>query len=248
MRVGSLFSGIGGFDLGLERAGMSVAWQSEIDPYAAAILKKHWPHVPNLGDVRSVRGHAVEPVDLICGGFPCQDISESGKRKGLDGHRSGLWFEFARLIGELRPRWIILENVAALRWRGLGRILSDLAALRYDAEWDCVSAAELGCPQSRDRVWLVAYPEGQRRGAVHEEPSLLRKAIEDRSRSACGGRVVHATDPERILRPAIPGMVRVADGFPDRIHRIRGLGNAVTPEFPEAIGRQIMRIERCGSP
>ena len=123
LTVGSLFSGIGGFDLGLERAGMRVIWQSEIDPYASAVLKKHWPHVPNHGDVRTITADRVERPDVICGGFPCQDISNAGKRAGIDGERSGLWSEFARIIGDLRPGYVIVENVAALLGRGIERVL-----------------------------------------------------------------------------------------------------------------------------
>ena len=102
MKVGSLFSGIGGFELGLERAGMKVVWQSEIDPYASAVLRKHWPDIPNHGDIRNIRAGAVERVDVLCGGFPCQDISNAGKGAGIDGERSGLWSEYARVIGELK--------------------------------------------------------------------------------------------------------------------------------------------------
>lgn len=163
MRVGSLFSGVGGFDLGLERAGMSVVWQSEIDPYAAAILKKHWPHVPNLGDVRSVRGDAVEPVDIICGGFPCQDISLAGRGAGIDGERSGLWSEYARLIREMRPRWVVAENVPALRTRGYDRVADDLEAAGY-AVWPfVVGADDVGAPHRRKRAWVVARADAQRR-------------------------------------------------------------------------------------
>jgi DNA (cytosine-5)-methyltransferase 1 len=161
MTVGSLFAGIGGFDLGLERAGMRIAWHSEIDPYACAVLRKHWPHVPNHGDIRNVRAGAVEPVDVLCGGFPCQDISNAGKRAGIDGERSGLWGEYARVIGELRPRYVIVENVSALLGRGIERVLGDLAALGFDAEWHCIPAAAVGAPHRRDRVWIVAYARSE---------------------------------------------------------------------------------------
>lgn len=162
MRVGSLFAGIGGFDLGLERAGMRVAWQSEIEPFACAVLAKHWPHVPNHGDIRSIRGDAVEPVHVLCGGFPCQDISVAGRGAGIDGERSGLWSEYARLIRELRPRWVVAENVFALRTRGYDRVHDDLEAAGY-AVWPfVVSAADVGAPHRRKRVWIIAYanPDG----------------------------------------------------------------------------------------
>jgi DNA (cytosine-5)-methyltransferase 1 len=159
LTVGDLFSGIGGFALGLERAGMYTRWFAEVDPYASAVLRKHWPDIPNHGNVRSIRGNSVERVDVLCGGFPCQDISNAGQRAGIDGERSGLWSEYARIVGELRPRYVIVENVAALLGRGLERVLGDLAALGYDAEWHCIPASAVGAPHGRDRVWIVAYPD-----------------------------------------------------------------------------------------
>src|SRR6476661_6834913 len=129
LTFGSLFAGIGGIDLGLERAGMRCAWQVEIDDYATRVLAKHWPDVTRFRDVRSVGAHNLTPVDLLAGGFPCQDISDAGKRAGIEGARSGLWSEFARLIGELRPRYVLVENVTALLRRGMGTVLGDLAAL-----------------------------------------------------------------------------------------------------------------------
>jgi DNA (cytosine-5)-methyltransferase 1 len=178
LTVGSLFAGIGGFDLGLERAGMQVKWQVDNEPFAQHILNKHWPDVPCYSDIRDVRGEEVEPVDILCGGFPCQDISSAGKKVGIDGARSGLWTEYARLVGELRPRYVIVENVAALRKRGLDRVVGDLAALGYDAEWDCIRAADVGAPHRRDRLWLVAYPnrDGEPPHAQHEETRRLSDA------------------------------------------------------------------------
>jgi DNA (cytosine-5)-methyltransferase 1 len=158
VNVGSLFSGIGGFDLGLERAGMRVAWQADADEFCRRVLARHWPDVPCYEDVRELRGSDVEPVDVLCGGFPCQDISAAGKGAGIDGEQSGLWSEFARLICELRPDYVIVENVSALLGRGLGRVLGDLAESGYDAEWDCIPASAIGAPHQRDRVWIVDYP------------------------------------------------------------------------------------------
>ena len=158
MRVGSLFAGIGGFDLGLERAGFDIAWQVEIDPYCQRVLAKHWPTVQRYGDIRVIDWSAVEPVDLLCGGFPCQDISFAGKGAGLSGERSGLWFEYAKAIDALKPRYVLIENVAALRSRGLDQVLGSLAALGYDAEWHCIPASAVGAPHRRDRIWIVAYP------------------------------------------------------------------------------------------
>lgn len=164
LTVGSLFAGIGGFDLGFERAGFEIRWQIEIDPWARAVLAKHWPHVYRHDDIRTAGAHNLEAVDVLCGGFPCQDISLAGKGAGIaEGTRSGLWAEYARLIRELRPRYVVVENVAALlaRGRGFGRVLGDLATCGYDAEWDCIPASAVGAPHERDRVWLIAYPGGQ---------------------------------------------------------------------------------------
>lgn len=167
MKVGSLFAGIGGFDLAARWMGWETAWFSEVDPYASAVLKKHWPNVPNHGDITQINGRSVEPVDLLCGGFPCQDISVANPNgKGLDGERSGLWREYERIIRELAergeaPRWIAIENSPRLRSKGIDRILRDLCALGYDAEWHCIPASAVGAPHQRDRVWILAYPNGQ---------------------------------------------------------------------------------------
>src|SRR5262245_39145062 len=155
---GSLFAGIGGVDLGLERAGMRCAWQVEIDDYATRALTKHWPNIPKYRDVRECGIHNLASVDCIAGGFPCQDISEAGTASGLAGKRSGLWFEFWRLIRELRPRYVLVENVSALLTRGMGTVLGNLAESGYDAEWQCISAASMGAPHLRERIFIVAYP------------------------------------------------------------------------------------------
>ena len=163
-RLLDLFSGIGGFSLGLERTGgfRTVAF-CEIEPFCRAVLKKHWPAVPCYPDVKILTADALArdgiAVDVICGGFPCQDISVAGKGAGITGERSGLWSEYARIIGEIRPRYVIVENVAALLNRGLSRVLGDLAALGYDAEWNCIPASAVGAPHRRDRLWIVAHPE-----------------------------------------------------------------------------------------
>ena len=164
LRVLDLFSGIGGFSLGLERTGgfETVAF-CEIEPFCRKVLAKHWPDVRQYDDVRTLsadtlRGDGIS-VDVICGGFPCQDISVAGRNAGIDGERSGLWVEYARLIGELRPKFVIVENVSALLGRGIDRVLGDLAALGFDAEWHCIPAGAVGAPHIRDRVWIVAYSD-----------------------------------------------------------------------------------------
>jgi len=162
MRVLDLFSGIGGFSIGLERTGgfNTVAF-CEIESFPRAVLAKHWPEVPCYDDVRTLTAERLRAdgiaVDVICGGFPCQDISVAGRGAGLGGERSGLWSEYARLIEEIRPRWVIIENVPALRGRGLDQVLGCLASIGYDAEWHLVSASAIGAPHQRDRVWIVAH-------------------------------------------------------------------------------------------
>ena len=162
MQVLDLFSGIGGFSLGLERAGMKTVAFCEIDKKARQVLRKHWPDVPIFEDVTKLTGEVLRErgisVDVICGGFPCQDISVAGKGAGIEGERSGLWSEFARLISELRPQYAIVENVSALLNRGLDRVLGDLSEIGYDAEWNCIPASAVGAPHRRDRIWIVAYP------------------------------------------------------------------------------------------
>jgi DNA (cytosine-5)-methyltransferase 1 len=155
---GSLFSGIGGFDLGFDLAGMEGAWQCEIDEAASSVLSQHWPGVPNYKDVRNVTGQS-PAVDVICGGFPCQDVSVAGKRAGLAGKRSGLWFEFHRILGELAPRWVVVENVPGLLSSNGGAdfavILQGLVELGYGIAWRILDAQYFGLAQRRRRVFIV---------------------------------------------------------------------------------------------
>jgi DNA (cytosine-5)-methyltransferase 1 len=156
MKFGSLFPGIGGFDLGLERAGMSCQWQVEIEDYPIKILERHWPEVHRERDIKDCSGENLEPVDLICGGFPCQDISVAGAGAGLAGERSGLWYEMHRIIGDIKPRWVVVENVAALLSRGMDVVLRDLSTIGYDCEWHVIPASAVGAPHRRERVWIIA--------------------------------------------------------------------------------------------
>ena len=156
---GSLFSGIGGFDLGFERVGIKTIWQVECEPYCLKVLEKHWPNVTRYPDITTVDWGTVPRPDILSGGFPCQDISNAGKRTGITGSQSGLWLEFRRAIVSLRPRYVVVENVAALYGRGLDTVLGDLAQSGYDAEWDCLPAAAVGAPHLRERIFIVAYPQ-----------------------------------------------------------------------------------------
>lgn len=162
-----LFAGIGGFAFGLERTGgFKTAAFCEIDEKAQMVLKKHWPNVPVFGDVTTLTKEKLDEqgitIDIITGGFPCQDISFAGRGAGLEGERSGLWFEFARLIEEIQPKYAIIENVSALRFRGLDQVLWSLAEIGYDAEWHCIPAKAIGAPHQRDRIWIIAYPQGRK--------------------------------------------------------------------------------------
>jgi DNA (cytosine-5)-methyltransferase 1 len=165
-KVLSLFAGIGGFDLGLERTGgfRTVAF-CEIEPFCQRVLAKHWPKVPIYDDIRELTGARLAAdgiaVDVICGGFPCQDVSLAGKRVGLEGARSGLWSEYRRLISELLPVYVIVENVPGLLSNGMGTVLGELAEIGYDATWDCIPACAVGAPHRRDRVWIVAHPRSE---------------------------------------------------------------------------------------
>lgn len=159
MRFGSLFTGIGGFDLGFERAGMDCAWQVEIDAACQSTLARHWPNVKRFGDVRNVGRDILDSVDLICGGFPCQDLSIAGKRAGLAGERSGLWYEFHRILAELKPQWVVIENVPGLLSSEGGRdfaaVLRGLVELRYGVCWRVLDAQYFGVAQRRRRVFVV---------------------------------------------------------------------------------------------
>ena len=183
MTLGSLFSGIGGLDLGLERAGMRVVWQVENNPFCRKVLAKHWPDVPCYEDVKTLTGEELEPVDVICGGFPCQPVSVAGTQKGTDDER-WLWPEFNRLLRLLRPRYAILENVPGLfsvsGGQVFGEILRDLHEGGYDAEWDCLPAAAVGAPHLRYRVFIIAT----RRDMVDPQRDGLASRSEPRSLEA----------------------------------------------------------------
>jgi DNA (cytosine-5)-methyltransferase 1 len=273
MRVLDLFSGIGGFSLGLERAGMETVAFCEIDAKARLVLKKHWPEVPIYEDVSTLKGSDLHDIDVICGGFPCQDISLAGKGAGLEGERSGLWFQFHRLIKEIQPRYAVIENVSALRSRGLDQVLRSLAEIGYDAEWHCIPASAIGAPHRRDRIWIVGYPNRvSRRLPIYGgmEWNILGKTRRDQIsntavRSSCydSKNVAYPTSTglERPIRSKLqrdgmrstsggwwavePNVGRVANGVPKRVDRIKQLGNAVVPQIPELIGRAIMEHENA---
>ena len=228
MKVGSLFSGIGGLDLGLEQAGMTVAWQSEIDPYACKVLTKHWPRVPNYGDIKRIDWGTVEPVDVICGGYPCQPFSlASPSRRGTEDPRH-LWPWVRDAISALRPHYAILENVKGHLSLGGTTVLGDLATIGYDAQWRVIPAAGVGARHQRDRIIILAYPSSTR-GFGRRQPFT------------CDDEEVRKHARRSSLYWEIePRVGRVAYGVPYRMDRLRGLGNAVVPQVAEYIGRLVM--------
>ena len=256
LTFGSLFAGIGGFDLGFERAGMQCRWQVEIDEYANRVLAKHWPDVRRWLDVRTWPQPDTERVDVICGGFPCQDVSVAGNAEGLEGQRSGLWFDFARIVRELGPRVVVVENVAALRIRGLDRVLGTLANLGYDAEWSTISACSLGAPHTRERLFIIAY----RHESGWKWPSRNTHGC-DGVRGVSQWEAAPSSSEWRNVEHWIKSSVEtgggiipaaerggMADGIRDRLDRIGGCGNAVVPQIAESIGEIIMKGLRHGKP
>lgn len=259
MRIGSLFSGIGGLELGLEWAGLGrTVWQVEREPYCQAVLARHWPDAKRFDDVRSVGSHNLQPVDIICGGFPCQDISYAGKGAGLAGKRSGLWFEFARIVREMEPKYVVVENVAALLARGMGDVLGTLASLGYDCWWDCISAGSVGAPHVRDRAFIVGYAPSRKQVA---DPNQIGRLETGCTReSSCSGkdgapssetnRRGVAVYPDRACHSearrhwdAEPDLDRVVDGVPGGVDRVAALGNAVVPQCAEVVGWVIRELE-----
>jgi DNA (cytosine-5)-methyltransferase 1 len=211
-----LFSGIGGFALGAYWAGLrfDAHYFSEVDPYAIRVYQQRFPDANPLGDIRGIKASDLPVSDwIIAGGFPCQDISVAGKGAGLAGTRSGLWYEYARLIGELRPRYAIMENVGTLAFRGLDAVLGSLAALGYDAEWQDIRASDVGAPHRRERIWIVGYPSGGgcsgiTWGGAEAEPSdryiqleasdipyTLGDGVRDEPRRSCGQDGPSAAEP-----------------------------------------------------
>ncbi len=268
MRVLDLFSGIGGFSLGLERAGMETVAFCEINPFCRKILAKHWPEAPCFDDITTTTDFPA--ADVIVGGFPCQDISLAGKRAGVAGARSGLYREMVRAIRLVRPRFAIMENVAALLGFGMGRVLGDVAEDGYDAEWDCISAFECGAPHGRDRIWITLADASQFKQSPGsrsplgwwlwspsqieearnadgywklEPPRLLgniRRWVDDATRSR--------TWWTRDWETQFETFRRMDDGLPDGLDRasnegaLKALGNSVLSQITEILGRAVVTL------
>lgn len=240
MRVLDLFSGIGGFSIGLERAGMKTVAFCEIDKFCQKVLRKHWPDVPIYDDVRTLDYDGA--VDVICGGFPCQDVSVAGKRAGITGKRSGLWKYILRAICMVRPKYAIMENVDALRKRGLSEVVGGMAEVGYDTEWHSIPASRVGALHKRERLWIVGYPNGSNAGNAvtlqlyNTKEWQTEEGVEDWQDlldELGAGDVAQRAD-------TYAGAWGVLDAIPDRVDRLRALGNAVVPQIPEIIGRAIV--------
>jgi len=293
MTFGSLFAGIGGFDLGLERAGMECRWQVEIDDYASRVLAKHWPHVARWGDVRTFPPGSPDEwaVDLICAGVPCQPVSVAGKKKGKDDER-WMWGECLRVVADIEPSVFVAENPSALLSDDGGRtfagIVAAIQAAGYGVQWFTIAAGDLGAPHRRERVFLVArkvlsvgevsvlrglpmhdsrdarsrlqlpVDRGVENGSVHAsttvadanceglQGAVLEHASEGLPRPCSGAR----RDEEQEVPEAAagwwevePNVGRLAHGIPNRVDRLRCLGNAVVPQIVELIGRAILEAQ-----
>jgi len=236
----ALFAGAGGGILG----GHLLRWRTvcavERDAYGAQVLAQRQndgalPAFPIWSEVRSFDGKPWRGiVDVVSGGFPCQDISNSGEKKGIQGERSGQWKEMARIIREVQPRYAYVENVAALLVRGIDVVLGDLASMGFDARWGVLGTADLGGDQARERVWIVADAQGFRRRAVDLQPGLLQAALGHFTRPSGDRRVEHAADHKGVLRATEPGLVRVADDVAYQVDRIRAVGNGQDPHVAAA--------------
>lgn len=244
LTVLDLFSGIGGFSLGLENAGHRTVGFCENNPNCRRVLKKHWPQIPIFPDVRELnyeilQFYGAHRPQIICGGFPCQDISCAGKQRGITGERSGLWFGFLRLITELRPDYAIIENVANLRNQGLSVILHGLRAVGYDAEWHIIPAAAVGKFHLRERLWIVAYASCERRFQ-----SLLEDAItlENVKRFSQRSKIDLPFNGGQRSYLRLPSNLLLDDGVPRDVGgHLEMFGNSLVPQIAEIIGAAISK-------
>lgn len=223
MTHGSLFSGIGGFELGAYWAGIETTWNCEILPYQRRILKQHYPSTYQYNDIKELRNP--EYVDIISGGFPCQDISNSGTKKGIKGHRSGLWGEMFRIAREVRPKYLVIENSSALIIRGFERVLCDLAEIGYNAEWQCLSGKQFGTQHRRERIYCIAYSDGIRQQTFLQPSYFGIKAVKNWEADSLS----FSMPNEWLNRPGDSFTIRRGNDVPNKLHRIKGCGNAVMP-------------------
>ena len=247
LRMIDTFSGIGGFSLAARwLGGIETVQFVERDPYCQQVLAKHWPTVPIHDDICTF-SPAPGSADIVCGGFPCQDISQAGKGAGLAGSRSGLFYELLRVVRLVGPRYIVLENVAAITYRGMDDVLGALAEAGYDAEWACIPAAAVGACHQRDRWWCVAYANDARMEAprTEQQPAGIEQYGElaayphsqrlERPHQLAGGRPQWPATPCRLSADwggytSEPVLCRGDDGLSSRVDRLKALGNAVVPQ------------------
>lgn len=258
---GSLFSGIGGFELGLSYAipGLNVLWQVEQDSFCQKVLKKNYPAAQLFDDVCFVSADTLEPVDLLCAGFPCQDVSiaQNGKAKGIyDGEKSSLFWEVFRIACQLRPRIIVLENTPGLFVRGFSEVVGSLSSIGYDSEWCVVSARSQGAVHKRDRLFIVSYTNNFKRNTSHtnskqckeqpmhtftmEKESRFKSRISDQNG-------VHKRNYWKEHTAESP-FCRVDDGVSDRLAKLKALGNAIVPQCSEYVGKCILNsglLDEC---
>jgi DNA (cytosine-5)-methyltransferase 1 len=270
LTVGSLFAGIGGFDLGLERSGgFEIAWQVEKDPYCQQVLAKHWPNIVRYGDIYECgkgRKYPLPTVDVLCGGFPCQPLSLAGKRQASEDERN-LWPEFSRIIREIKPRWVLGENVLGLLsaedGHFYGGVLRDLAEAGYDAEWCVLRASDVGAPHQRGRIFIVANTSGTGRQELNASSitgTSGHTSRRTRSPGAAGVlesricRDAHGIPAwlDRYQWPAGPGQEQydyepsriITEKQPNRVACLKALGNSIVPQCAEYIAHCILAYER----
>lgn len=253
LRVLDLFSGIGGFSLGLERAGMRTVAFCEVNTFCRKVLGRHWPGVPIHDDIRTLRGDAYGPIDVVCGGFPCQPFSSAGKRTGKEDDRY-LWPEMLRVIREAKPRWVIGENVTHIDRVALEDVLSDLEGSGYEVAPPLeIPACAIGQDHWRARIWICGYAhrDGEPGLPFNAEAPWLQalQADSDDGHPEMGWDVAGAWGVEELDaqnadgRPEDPALgMGTDDGLPDRMDRLRALGNSVHPEIPYRIGRAIVML------
>tara|TARA_R100001163_G_scaffold24236_1_gene20140 strand:+ start:1796 stop:2569 length:774 start_codon:yes stop_codon:yes gene_type:complete len=243
VKIGSLFSGIGGFELGLERAipGAETVWQCEQNDFCQKVLKKHWPGATIYDDVRNIN-ETVEPIDILCGGFPCQSISVAGKMKGLsDENKSGLWWEMFRIISILRPKIICLENVSNILKVGGCEVIGSLTEIGYSTEWTIISASDFGAPHKRSRWFCVGWTTHPHSGCIKKHTSRDITVEKEKQSSSVTCKDTRPGPNYWQKFPTESPFCGRNDGLPHRLDRIRALGNAIVPQCSEWVGRQIVK-------
>lgn len=245
-----LFSGIGGFELGLEWAGIETVAMCEYDEKAQQVLRKHWPDITIFPDVKELtyeklKSKGITEIDIITGGFPCQDISVAGKGAGITAPRSGLWKEFARIVGEIRPKYVIVENVSALLHRGLSTVLGDLASIGYDAEWHCIPASAIGAPHRRDRIWIVAYSKSISINelGVFKVEKIIKQELWSKKSRGFNSNNFNSRENRNKWIISKSTICRRNDGLSNQLDQLKQLGNAVVPQIPYLIAKAIMEVE-----